>query len=453
LYIQNLPQLINHGNAQLREAAAIIIDHALAAANPYSAVHRLLQINGDRLSISDLTLDLKEYERIFILGAGKASRGIALALEDILGERISDGVFVLKQGDEIELERARVIYAAHPVPDKNSYRGAQQLMSLAETFTEKDLVFAGITGGSSSLLTLPVEGITLEDIQKVNQLLLLSGADIVQINSVRKHLSQIKGGWLAEKILPATLINLAVSDVVGDMLDYITGPTVPDTSSFADACKVLDEYDLWDVFPASAADYLRRGGEEQETPKDFRDLPLYSFVIVAGDAACVAALEKASQLGFNAMILTSMLEGEAKDAGTFFSSIGREITTYRRPLAPPCAIITGGENVVTIGSNDRGSGGPNQEFALSASIDIADLNSVLVAAIDTDGFDGSTKSAGAIVDGSTHTSAEAKGFSPRDLLRKHDVQGMLQEVGDAVITGPTGTNVNDLKLLLVAENR
>jgi glycerate 2-kinase len=450
LYIQNLPQLISHGNASLREAAAMIIEHALAVADPYLAVRRWLQLKGDQLTISNLTLDLKNYERIFVLGAGKASRGIALALEEILGERISDGLFVLKQGDEIELERARAIYAAHPIPDENSHRGAQLIMSLVETFTEKDLVFAGITGGSSALLALPVEGITLEDIQKVNQILLLSGADIVQINSVRKHLSRIKGGWLADKILPTTLINLTVSDVVGDMLDYITGPTVSDTSSFEDARNVLDEYDLWEVFPASASDYLRSGGDKQETPKTFEGLPLHSFVIVAGDTACVAAMEKAQELGFSAMILTSMLGGEAKDAGTFFASIGREITTYNRPLAPPCAIIAGGENVVTIGSGDRGSGGPNQEFTLSAGIEISGLDNIVIAGIDTDGFDGSTDTAGAMVDGSTKGAAEAQGFNPKEILRKHNVDGMLRQIGDAVITGPTGTNVNDLKIMLAS---
>jgi glycerate 2-kinase len=451
LYIQNQTQLINHGNQSLREAAIKILDYALTLSDPYKAVHRSLELSGDKLSIGSLTIDLQEYERIFILGAGKATRGIALALEELLGDRICDGVIVLKHGDVVSLKHSRVIYAAHPIPDENSYQGAKEMMALAGALNEKDLVFAGITGGSSSLLALPAGDISLADIQIVNKLLLLSGADIVQINSVRKHLSRIKGGLLAQAILPATLINLTVSDVVGDMLDYITDPTVPDTSSFTDACNVLDEYGLWDVFPASAVEYLRRGGSGQETPKDFEGLPLYSFVIVAGDTACVAALEKASRLGFDAMILTSMLGGEAKEAGTFFASVGREITTYKRPLVPPCAIIAGGENVVTIGSEDRGSGGPNQEFGLSASVEIAGYDNIVIAAMDTDGFDGSTESAGAVVDGSTMGTAKAMGFNPKDALRKHDVLHLLQEIGDSIITGPTGTNVNDLKLLLVKE--
>jgi len=426
------------------------VEYALAAADPYASVDRLVQVTDELLVIGDLQLDLRNYERIFVLGAGKASRGIALALEEKLGDHISDGVFVLKHGDDVSLQRTRAVYAAHPIPDEGSCLGAQMMMDMAGTMTEKDLVFAGITGGSSALLALPVEGITLEDIQQVNQLLMLSGADIVQINAVRKHLSRIKGGWLAKRILPTTLINLTVSDVVGDMLDYITDPTVPDTSTFEDARCVMDEYSLWDVFPVSASDYLRRGGSAEETPKDFGNLPLHSFVVVAGDAACVAAAERAGELGFKSMILTSMLKGEAKEAGSFLASIAQEALRFGRPISPPCAIIAGGENVVTIGSKDRGSGGPNQEFALSASIEVAELENVVIASIDTDGFDGSTESAGAIIDGSTKESAEAHNYYPREVLRKHDVDGMLHEIGDAVITGPTGTNVNDLKIMLVS---
>jgi len=449
-YILNRGELTAHGNADLRNAALDIIEYALTAADPCSAVHHLMQLDGEMLTVGELTLDLSEYERIFILGAGKASRGIAQALEEKLGDRIADGLFVLKNGDEVELKHASVIYAAHPIPDENSYRGARALMELAGTFTENDLVFAGITGGSSALLALPVDGVSLEDIQKVNQLLLLSGADIVQMNAVRKHLSQIKGGWLAKRILPATLINLTVSDVVGDMLDYITGPTVPDTSTFDDARAVMDEFNLWTAFPASASEYLRNGKDEQETPKAFGGLPLHSFVLVAGDAACIGALERAKMLGFNSIILTSMLQGEARDAGTFFASIAKEVLTFGRPLAPPCAFIAGGENIVTIGPDHRGKGGPNQEFALSAGIGIAGLDRALTASIDTDGSDGPTDVAGGMVDGSTRPRAEAMGLNLSMALRRHDAEMVLRKIGDAVVTGPTGTNVNDLKILLVA---
>jgi glycerate-2-kinase len=448
--IQNFEQLTSRGPSILREKVVDILEHALIAADPYNAVKQKLDLQKEKVHIADLSVDLKQFERIFVIGAGKASRPIALALEEILGDRITGGLVILKHGDEARFNFIDVLHAAHPFPDENSLRGGQQMLSLAKTFTERDLVFAGITGGSSALLELPAEGITLEEIQKVYELLLLSGADIVQINSVRKHLSQIKGGLLAAQILPATLINLTVSDVVGDMLDYITGPTVPDTSTFEDALLILDEFDLWDSFPDSAIEYLRIGGNQQETPKDFGDLPLYSFVVVEGDAACVGAVDRARELGFDPMLLTSMLKGEAKDAGAFFAAIGQEIIQNSRPLQPPCAIIAGGENVVTIGSDDRGKGGPNQEFALSSSIDIDGSDHIVIAAIDTDGFDGATNSAGAMVDGGTRSLAESLGHDIGDALKHHDVDTLLNKTGDVIITGPTGTNVNDLKVMLIS---
>ena len=446
----NKEELTAHGDSKLRGLAVDIIEHALAAADPRAAVNRLLQVHGDTVEIAELTLDLSEYDRIFVFGAGKASRGIAEALEGRLGDRITGGVLVLKHGDRADLSHVEVIHAAHPVPDENSHRAARRIMELAGDLTERDLVFAGITGGSSALLAFPVDGVTLEDKQKVNQLLLLSGANIFEINCVRKHLSLIKGGWLAKKVLPATLINLTVSDVVGDDLDYITGPTVPDTSSFDDVRRVMDDFDLWDAFPTSASQYLRGGGDAQETPKDFGDLPLHSFIVVPGDASCVGAYERAKELGFSSVILTSMLQGEAAEAGSFFAAIAQETLTFERPFPRPCAIIAGGENTVTIGSHQRGMGGPNQEFALSAALDIAGLAGTVIVAVDSDGSDGPTDSAGGMVDGTSRAAALSRGLDPSSALRRHDVYGVLRETGDAVVTGPTGTNVNDLKILLVA---
>ncbi len=447
-YIQNAEQVTDHGNVYLRQMAVDILEHALVAADPYTAIEKLVYLDDHWLSVGDLQFDLEKYERIYILGAGKASRRIAQVLEDILGNWLTGGLFVLKQGDTANLKQTDVVYAAHPVPDENSYLGAKGLLDLANSFSEKDLVITGITGGSSALLAFPPEGINLEDLQRVNEILLLSGADIYQINAVRKHLSRIKGGLLAKEILPATLINLTVSDVVGDALDYITGPTVFDTSTFDDARKVLDKHDLWEKFPTSTCDYLRFGGDAQETPKGFEGMPLHSFIVVPGDAACVAAEKRAKELGFNSMILTSMLTGEAKEAGSFFASIGREISTFGRPAGSPCVIIGGGENVVTIGDEVKGDGGPNLEFALAASLEIYDLDQVVIAAIDTDGFDGSTDTAGGLIDGSTLKAALDKGLDPERNLKIHNAKEVLARTGDAILTGPTGTNVNDLKLLL-----
>jgi glycerate-2-kinase len=292
--------------------------------------------------------------------------------------------------------------------------------------------------------------VTLEDIQEVNRVLLHSGADIVQINTVRKHLSQIKGGWLAKKIFPATLINLTVSDVVGDPLDYITGPTVPDTSTFSDARKVLDDFALWDTFPPSACEYLRNGGPEQETPKSFHHAPNYDYIVVRSAAAAEAAAERATSLGFTTMILTTMLKGEAKDAGMLFASIAKEIIAFGRPLEPPCVIIASGENTVTI-DGECGVGGPNQEFAAAACLDIAGMENIVIVSIDTDGSDGPTKFAGGIVDGTTLGSVQRKGLNVQRALRCHDVTPLLDQLNAGIITGPTHTNVNDLKLLLVGD--
>ena len=450
-YVKNQSTLTTHGNKELRTAALDITNHALQAADPHVAVNRWMQLNGDVLSVGDLSFDLKDFERIFVIGAGKASRGIAQALDEILGDRITDGCFVLKYGDEVLLDHIRVNYASHPVPDENSLLGASALMELAKSCTERDLVIAGISGGSSALLALPVPGVSLDDLKEVNQTLLLCGADIFQINSVRKHLSTIKGGWLAKAILPATLINLTVSDVVGDKLDYITGPTVPDTSCFEDTRKVLDEYRLWDGFPYSAAEFLRHGDQSNETPKSFNGLPLHTFVIVPGDAACIGAYQRAVELGFNSAIITSMLEGEAKDAGAFFAAIAKEIRHFGRPLEAPCAIIAGGENVVSMRGGKIGEGGPNQEFALSASIKISDLRNVVLLSIDTDGSDGPTRVAGALVDGGSMSRAVKKGFHPEQALIDHDTFNLIHQIGDDIVTGPTGTNVNDLKILLVGQ--
>ncbi len=446
--ITNIAEITNHGNINLRKKAADILQYALLASNPYYATKKSVRLDGERLSINNFVIDLQQFEHIYVLGAGKATGLIAKALEEILGGRISDGCVVLRHGDLTKLDYVRVMFGAHPIPDLGGYEAARRMLAMAQQFTNRDLVFAAISGGSSALLPQPVNGVTLEEKQLVNQLLLECGADIKEINAVRKHLSKIKGGWLAKTIFPATLINLTVSDVIGNPLDYITDPTVEDTSTFEDARRVITHYDLWKELPVSAAEYLRHAGEQQETPKNFSGEPIHSFILTDGEAACVGAAEKAAELGFAPLILTTMLKGEAKDCGSMFASIAREAAIFRRPIQPPCAIIAGGENTVTINSH-KGSGGPNHEFALSASLDIAGFKNILVAAIDTDGIDGSTEAAGGMVDGMTEITARQMGLDIPIALRDHNSYTILHLLQDVVLTGYTGTNVNDLKLILV----
>ncbi len=443
------PQVLTgHGNRQLRQKAVEIIENALVASNPYFAIKKRLSLAGETLLIDDFAIDLKQFQRIFVIGAGKATGLIAKALEELLGERITGGLVVLRHGDQVDLSRVRAVFGAHPIPDVHGHEGAKSLLALAKSFTKDDLVLAGISGGSSALLPLPVDGISLPEKQLVNKLLLSCGADIEEINAVRKHLSQIKGGWLAKAIFPATLINLTVSDVIGNPLDYITDPTVPDTSTFEDARRVISHYGLWEKLPPSVVAYLKNSGAKEETPKDFSGQPLHTFILTDGESACLGAAETALGLGFTPLILSTFIKGEAKDCGAMFAAIAREIITYNRPLSVPCAIIAGGENTVTIVSS-KGTGGPNQEFALSASLDIKNRSNIVIAAVDTDGIDGSTDASGGLVDGLTAVAAEAQNIDIYSAMRDHDSYSALCALGDIVRTGYTGTNVNDLKLILV----
>lgn len=448
MYIKNREELVSHGQTEERKTVIDIIEHALLAADPYTATINLVHLDGDILSVGDLHLDLSGRGKIYLLGAGKATFPIAKALEEILGDRIADGVVIVKEGQPGNLHRVKIREASHPLPDERGFMAAKEMKTVAEMAQEGDIVFCVITGGSSSLAPLPVSGITLAEKKKVNELLLNSGATIREINAVRKHLSQIKGGNLALSIFPAELINLTVSDVTGDPLDYITDLTVPDTSTFEDAIQVLKKYDLLERIPQSAREYLLSATPEMENPKDFSSMPVHTFVIVKSDVVCEAASNRASELGLASMILTSILEGESKEISHVFTGIAREIKTYHRPLTPPCAVIASGETTVTL-PGECGKGGPNQEFALSAALQFDGINEVVIAAIDTDGTDGPTELAGGIIDSSTLERARKKGLDLSRSLLSHDACTALTELDDAIITGHTGTNVNDLYIMLV----
>ncbi len=448
-YIKNRNTLLSHGNIGLRRSALDIVDHALAKADPYFAVMKLVRLEGDILHVGGIRIDLKELGRIFLLGTGKATFPIAKALEEILGDRIDDGVIICKYGQEGKLSHARLYFSSHPIPDEAGFNAAREALALAGKTQPGDLVFACVTGGSSALMPYPVEGVTLDEKKQVNRLLLTCGANIIEINAVRKHLSRIKGGWLAKAVHPqAHVINLTVSDVIGDPLDYITCPTVPDTSSFDDARRTLAKYDLWDKVPSSVSRYLKEGGPSRETPKDLSDHRIDNFIIVPGTAACDGAAERARELGFEVMILSTMFEGESRELGGTFAAIAREILLTGRPVRPPCVVIGGGETTVRI-TSEAGQGGPNQEFALGASLWIDGVGDVVIVGQDSDGTDGPTDIAGGIVDNFTMERAREQGIDIYEALGRHDVTPVLLRLEDAILTGATGTNVNDLKLMLV----
>jgi glycerate-2-kinase len=437
--------LIDHGPVILRAGAVDIIEHAIRAANPYEATKRVVQMDGRTLKIGTLEYDLDAWQNIYVLGAGKATQGIALALEEILKDRISAGVVVLKRGETHYLKRINVLYAGHPVPDEGSLQGGRALIEMARKAGEHDLVLSAVTGGSSALASLPPEGISLADKQCLNDLLLKSGGTIREINAVRKHASRIKGGRLAQQIFPAELVSLTVSDVVGDPLDYITDLTVPDTSSYLDAWATLDKYHLWDKLPQPIREHLLRGSQV-ESPKHLQGR-YHTFVIVPGDAAFQGAVERSRELGYETHLILAEIEGECQAEAR--KLIATAISLFEEASQEkPCALIARGETTAAI-EGAHGNGGPNQEFGLCAALSLENQNGIVAASIDLDGTDGPTEACGALVDGGSALRAMRSGLDTAAALHYHDSMVVLEKTGDLVYTGPTGTNVNDLMFVLM----
>jgi glycerate 2-kinase len=429
-----------------------ILEAALKAADPYEAVRRSLSFDGKKIIVNGKRFEVMG--KVYLLAFGKAACAMAKAVFDILGGRIEEGVVVTKYGYAGNCPRTpkvKVIEAGHPVPDENSLLGGKLGVELAKKVGKDDLLIVLISGGGSALFLLPERGISLEDKVKANELLLRSGAKIYEINTVRKHISAVKGGKLAKKV-KGTVISLILSDVVGDHLEAIaSGPTVKDPTTFRDAYRVLKLYNVWEKLPGSVRRYIELGleGKAEETLK--KDLPnVHNFIVGSGRIACEAAKRRAKELGFNAEILTTTLEGEAREVALAIGSIIEEIAKHDRPLRKPAVLIAGGEWTVTI-EGEAGLGGPNQEFALSVARKIAGLNATVLA-IDTDGTDGPTDAAGGIVDGKTLERLKKAGIDVEEALRRHDAYHALEKVGALVKTGPTGTNVNSLVIAVVPKS-
>lgn len=450
MIIKNSDELTSHGNVIGRRLVLDIIEYALEAMDPKEQVKKLVRIeNSDVLKVGNLEYSLSKVGNIYVLGAGKGSVFIAEALEEVLGDKIKDGIIVEKRGQGRKLKRIKVIEGGHPLPDKTGYEAAQSIVSLAKDAREGDLVFVCITGGASALLPLPAEGITLEDKIKVTDMLLKCGARIDEINAVRNHISLLKGGRLAQYIHPAQIINFIVIDEVAGLP---WGPTVPDTSTFKDAIYVLKKYNLYDKIPLTIKNHLERGLRDKslETPKpsDFKGMKVHNFILGNAEMVCEAADKRARELGLNSMILSTMIEGESKDVGIVLAGIAKEIAKNRRPIAPPCAVICGGETTVTI-TGEAGEGGRNQELALSFSTMIKGNERIVFASVATDGTDGPTDIAGGLVDGYTIDRAEELGLDINEHIVRHNSSYVLKKLGDAIYTGLTRTNVMDLRVFIV----
>jgi hydroxypyruvate reductase len=396
--------------------------------------------------------DLSRYRRIFVIGGGKASGAMSQALEEVLGERLTAGWVNVKDGYTAPTRRIHLCEAAHPVPDERGVNGARRMAQMAREAGENDLLICLISGGGSALMTLPVEGVTLADMQALTSALLRCGATINEINTIRKHLSQIAGGNLARLAYPATLITLLVSDVVGSPLDVIaSGPTVPDSSTYSDAWGILEKYALVDQLPAPIVHHLAAGraGHIPETPKsgDEAFSRAQNLIVADNASAAEAAAKRAGELGIQTMLLSTYIEGEAREVAKVYAGIAKEIASFDRPISKPACVIAGGETTVTL--RGKGRGGRNQELALSAAQQIAGWENVMIVTLATDGSDGPTDAAGAIAEGATLSWAREKELAAGDFLASNDSYHFFQALGDLLLTGPTNTNVNDLTFIFV----
>lgn len=431
------------GGAKHGQTVMEVLNAALYAADPYHAVLTALE---DEEAGTTLTAT----ERIYVLGAGKAGAAMARAAEDFLGSRVTSGLVVVKDAhaEGPQLRHVELVEAAHPVPDERGAEATARLLEMAQSARDDDAVLCLISGGGSALLVSPAEGITVACVQETTSLLLRAGATINELNAVRKHLSRVAGGQLARASHPARVLSLILSDVIGSPLDVIaSGPTAPDPTTYVDALAIIERYGLAEQVPGTVSERLRRGasGELPETPKSGD--PIFRAVrnkIVASNVIAVEAAERcARDLGLHCAIMSTHLEGEAREVGKVLAGIAREIAQHNRPLPRPACALFGGETTVTV--RGSGAGGRNSELALSAALSLQGLEpDVVVASFATDGGDGASPGAGAIVDGTTIDRAKASGLDPRAALADNDSYTFLAALGDAIITGPTGTNVNDV---------
>ncbi len=436
----------------LKKDAVAIFKAGLEAVDPVHAVKKHLRLAGNILEVGKQRYDLSRFQRIYLVGAGKASAAMAKAAEDILDSRITNGIINVKYGHSLPLERTRINEAGHPLPDDSGLKGAQQIAELVRSAGENDLILFLVSGGGSALLPLPAPGITLKDKQDLTQILLDSGAAIHEINALRKHVSQLKGGHLARLAFPATLVSLILSDVIDDDLDVIaSGPAVPDSSTFSQCLKILEKYRIEDEIPTGIRDRIMRGVQRQieETPKPgdpvFRRTA--HLIVASNIQAAEHALKKAVRMGYNSLLLSTYIAGETSEAARFHTAVAKEITATGNPVSKPACIISGGETTVTI--HGKGLGGRNQEFALAAALELEGLKNTAVLSGGTDGTDGPTDAAGAFADGTTLSRARSLGLDAVEFLKNNDSYHFFEKLRDLIKTGPTRTNVMDLHIMLI----
>jgi glycerate-2-kinase len=413
-----------------------------------------VKVRRNLLEIGTFSIKLSEFRRVLVIGGGKATAGMALEIEQILDGWITGGSVNIPaytmpwpKGKKIDFNPA-----SHPIPSEDGVRGVKNMLQLVGQPSEGDLVICLISGGGSALMPLPSAGLQLSDKQKTTNLLLKSGAKIDEINAVRKHISDLKGGRLAEKLYPATVLSLIISDVVGDKLESIaSGPTVPDDTTYADAYTILQERGLWRKVPSSVRKRIQRGkeGKLPETPKRSSRIfkKVHNILVGTNKESCQAAAEVLEKRGYHSLILSTRLQGEAREVGKILAGICIGIRENQLPVPPPAALVAGGETTVTV--HGKGRGGRNQELVLSAASSIRGNPAILVSSIGTDGVDGPTDAAGAVADGSTVERGLRRGLDADTYLGENNSHEFFKQLKDVIVTGPTGTNVNDILIAIV----
>jgi len=454
--IDKKEQLIKNGETHLNQQARVLalkgLESALNAVDPRQIIKSRLSLRGSTMRINGYSFDLKDFRSIYVVGGGKASGSMAEALESILGKFVTRGLVNVPHGSKHKTEIITLHEARHPIPDEAGVKGTRRMLEIAEQAKGDALIICLISGGGSSLMPLPRGEVSIADKGKITDALLRSGATINEVNTVRKHISDFKGGWLAKKAYPATILNLILSDVVGDPLEFIaSGPTVPDSTTFGEAINVLKRHGLLDGAPESVKKVLSAGekGIILETPKANDEAFKKVFNVVVGNnrAATRAARESFRSAGLNTCLLTSVMEGEARHVGVMLASMAREIVASGNPVQKPAGIVAGGETTVTV--TGEGRGGRNQELALAVASKLSGCDGVVVASLSTDGIDGPTDAAGAIADGRTFVRASKMGLSVEQFLAVNDSYNFFSQLQDLISTGPTGTNVNDVSVIVV----
>ncbi len=463
--IKNYDEIVGHGDRHSRRIVLDITEATLRYLDAYERIKTIARLDGSVLTIGTRSWDLSCKRNVYLVGAGKACNAMAMAFDEILGDRLTRGIAIVKVPGEADVfNRTEVYVGGHPLPNEEGLRASMQIIELVDQTGPEDLVIGVISGGSSALMNCPIQGISLQDEMKTTDVLLKSGAGIFEINAIRRHISRLNGGMLAKRIQAtgAEFIGLAINDGVGlpptgdiavPCSNYHSTPIGADPTTLEEARRVIRDYDLGERLPASVVEYLMKAGPEGETPKEFPDNTY--FVINSVPDSCIHAKQVAEKMGIPAIILTSFLEGESRDAGAFFASIAREIQEYGNPLQAPCIVLSAGETTTQILDNRliSGHGGPGQELTAGFAIAAAKCPGACMLSIDSEGTDGTTPVAGAITDSQSYAMAVSRGVDLHAALRGHATFEALTQINDVIYTGNTGTNLCDFNVLYIPSRK